>query len=172
MVTPAPLDAQELQRCVGPVEHARLLPRGAYVDAAVLQWEQHHFFGDWICAGRSADIAEPGMQRAVSVGTSGVLLTRGEGVHDPAADCGLAGTGAPVVPRMTLFPAAANAPAPLMRSSRWTAVVMAIRSAGSEGAARRLLGSAIAACLDWHISAPPSGPQTAATWRGRAFARH
>ncbi|MEO6823004.1 MAG: aromatic ring-hydroxylating dioxygenase subunit alpha [Candidatus Nanopelagicales bacterium] len=78
MVTPAPLDAQELQRCVGPVEQARLLPRGAYVDAAVLQWEQHHFFGDWICAGRSADIAEPGMQRAVSVGTSGVLLTRGE----------------------------------------------------------------------------------------------
>jgi glycine betaine catabolism A len=32
--------------------------------------------GGWVCLGRSADLAEPGSQRAESVGASGVLLVR------------------------------------------------------------------------------------------------
>jgi Rieske 2Fe-2S family protein len=53
-----------------------MLPREAYVDPAVFAWEQAHFFNGWVCVGRAADIDEPGKQTAISIGTSGVLLTR------------------------------------------------------------------------------------------------
>ena len=56
-----------------------MLPRAAYVDPAVFEWEQRHFFGGgWACAGRSEQLPEPGDQRAEMLGTGSVLLVRGE----------------------------------------------------------------------------------------------
>jgi Rieske 2Fe-2S family protein len=75
--TPAPLPVEELEACLRPFGHSRMLPGGAYSDPEVLAWEQVNFFdGSWVCAGREADAAEPRSQKAVRVGTTGVLLTR------------------------------------------------------------------------------------------------
>ena len=54
-----------------------MLPRSAYVDPAVFAWEQKYFFDSgWTCVGFSSQLAEPGAQRAESVGEGSVLLTR------------------------------------------------------------------------------------------------
>jgi len=54
-----------------------MLPRAAYTDPAVFEWEQRHFFGGgWLCVGRSDQVAKPGDQRAEPAGVAGVLLTR------------------------------------------------------------------------------------------------
>ena len=56
-----------------------MLPRAAYVDAAVFDWEQRHFLGGgWMCVARSDQLPEPGDQRAEATGEGGVLLVRGE----------------------------------------------------------------------------------------------
>jgi Rieske 2Fe-2S family protein len=56
-----------------------MLPRAAYVDPAVFEWEQRHFFGGgWMCVGRSDQVAEPGDQRAEAVSEGGILLVRDE----------------------------------------------------------------------------------------------
>jgi Rieske 2Fe-2S family protein len=78
-VEPAPLDPTALSASLRPFGDSRMLPPPAYVDPAVFGWEQHHFFaGDWMCVGRSEDVANPGDQRAESIGAEGVLLVRGE----------------------------------------------------------------------------------------------
>jgi Rieske 2Fe-2S family protein len=75
----APLDRAGVQEALRPFGQSRMLPREAYVDPAVFEWEQRHFFGGgWICAARSDQLAEPGDQRAEATGTGGVLLVRGE----------------------------------------------------------------------------------------------
>jgi glycine betaine catabolism A len=75
----APLDRVELDRSLLPFGHSRMLPRAAYVDPAVFDWEQRHFFDrEWICTGLSEDVAQPGDQRAEALGSAGVLLTRGQ----------------------------------------------------------------------------------------------
>ncbi len=56
-----------------------MLPRAAYVDPAVFEWEQRNFFGGgWVCVARSEQLPQPGDQRAEAIGTGGVLLVRGE----------------------------------------------------------------------------------------------
>jgi Rieske 2Fe-2S family protein len=56
-----------------------MLPRAAYVDPAVFEWEKRHMFGGgWVCAGRSDQVAAPGDTRAEPVGPGSVLLTRAE----------------------------------------------------------------------------------------------
>ena len=75
----APLPAEGLAAALGPFGESRLLPRAAYVDQAVFEWEQRHFFrGGWMCVGRSEEVAHVGDQRAESVGGAGVFLVRGE----------------------------------------------------------------------------------------------
>jgi Rieske 2Fe-2S family protein len=66
-----------------------MLPREAYVDPAVFDWEQRHIFSSWTCVGYADDLPEPGSQRAVSLGSGGVLLTRDEDgrVHAFANTC-------------------------------------------------------------------------------------
>lgn len=62
-----------------PSGSGRMLPRGAYVDPAVLSWELAHFFADsWVCVGRSRDLPEPGSRHAVRIGNEGALLVRSE----------------------------------------------------------------------------------------------
>ncbi len=74
---PAPLPVGALQATLQPFGLARMLPREAYVDEAVLAWEREHLFdGGWVCAGRIDDLAEPTSQKAVRIGATGVLLVR------------------------------------------------------------------------------------------------
>jgi Rieske 2Fe-2S family protein len=76
---PAPVDQAALAASLAPFGQSRMLPRTAYVDPAVFEWEQRHFFGGgWMCVGRSDQVAEPGGQRAEAVGEGGVLLVRDE----------------------------------------------------------------------------------------------
>ena len=77
--SPAPVDQAALAASLGPFGQSRMLPRTAYVDPAVFEWEQRHFFGGgWMCVGRSDQVPEPGGQRAEAVGEGGVLLVRDE----------------------------------------------------------------------------------------------
>jgi glycine betaine catabolism A len=78
-VAPAPLDPAGLADALQPFGESRMLPRAAYVDPAVFAWEQRNFFdGGWTCVGFSAELANPGDQRAEPVGAGSVLLTRAE----------------------------------------------------------------------------------------------
>ena len=76
---PAPLDPGAVAQALAPFGESRMLPRAAYVDPAVFEWEKRHMFGGgWVCAGRSDQVAAPGEMRAEPVGTGSVLLTRAE----------------------------------------------------------------------------------------------
>jgi glycine betaine catabolism A len=77
--TVAPLPADEVATAYAPFGHSRMLPRTAYLDPAVYDWEQANFFAGWHCLGRSERFAEPGTQTAVQTGAGGVLLVRDEG---------------------------------------------------------------------------------------------
>jgi Rieske 2Fe-2S family protein len=86
----APVDRLQVEAALQPFGHSRMLPRKAYVDEAVFQWEMRTFFaGGWICVGRGGDVPEPGDQAAVTLGRGGVLLTRDMGgrVHAFANTC-------------------------------------------------------------------------------------
>jgi Rieske 2Fe-2S family protein len=73
----APLDAEALESALAPFGRSRTLPGAAYTSDDVFRWEQRAFFeGSWFCAGRAADLTEPGSQRAVQVGSEAVLLVR------------------------------------------------------------------------------------------------
>jgi Rieske 2Fe-2S family protein len=77
VVPPAPLNSAALAESLLPFGESRMLPRAAYVDPAVFAWEQKHFFdGGWTCVGFTAEVASPGDQRAVPVGSGSVLLSR------------------------------------------------------------------------------------------------
>jgi glycine betaine catabolism A len=74
---PAPIDQAALHAVLAPFGQSHMLPREAYVDEALLAWEQDAFFrGGWVCVGRVIDLADPGDQRARAVGGAGLLLTR------------------------------------------------------------------------------------------------
>ncbi len=75
LVPPAPLDPDQVALALAPFGHSRMLPRDAYLDPAVLAWEQEQFFGGWVCVGRSSEISASGLT-AHSLGDYGVLLTR------------------------------------------------------------------------------------------------
>jgi phenylpropionate dioxygenase-like ring-hydroxylating dioxygenase large terminal subunit len=77
--SPAPLDPAALAESLKPFGQSRMLPRAAYTDPAVFEWEQRNFFGGgWLCVGRSEQVASPGDQRAETAGTGSVLLVRDE----------------------------------------------------------------------------------------------
>src|SRR5919198_509853 len=85
----APLPKDGLDATLAEFGQSRMLPREAYVEPAVFAWEQQHIFSSWMCVGYADDLPEPGSQRAVAVGTGGVLLTRDEdgAVHAFANVC-------------------------------------------------------------------------------------
>jgi Rieske 2Fe-2S family protein len=86
---PAPLPTADIDATLAEFGSSRMLPRAAYVDPAVFEWEQRQIFSAWQCVGYADDLPEPGAQRAVSVGNGGVLLTRDEdgAVHAFANTC-------------------------------------------------------------------------------------
>ena len=44
---PAPVPAADLAAALAPFGHSRMLPRAAYVDPAVFEWEQRNIFSGW-----------------------------------------------------------------------------------------------------------------------------
>ncbi len=77
--TAAPIDPASLERVLQPIERARTLPGTAYASPDVFAWEQRHFVqGSWLCLGRATDLAAPGDQRAVRIGSLSILLVRGD----------------------------------------------------------------------------------------------
>ncbi|MFF5363782.1 aromatic ring-hydroxylating dioxygenase subunit alpha [Streptomyces scabiei] len=74
----APLDPVGLNPVLEEnLSEARTLPVDAYLSPGVLAWEREHLFeAAWVCVGRSDQIAQPGDQKAIRVGTQGILLTR------------------------------------------------------------------------------------------------
>jgi Rieske 2Fe-2S family protein len=88
--THAPIDAAALDAVLAPFGESHMLPRVAYIDDGVLTWEQGAFFQEgWVCAGRTADVADPGDQQARSVGGAGLLMVRDSGgaLHTFANAC-------------------------------------------------------------------------------------
>jgi Rieske 2Fe-2S family protein len=75
---PAPVPADDLVAALAPFGRSRMLPRAAYVDPAVFEWEKHNIFSGWICVGHAGDLDGVGTQRAVGSGANGVLLVHGD----------------------------------------------------------------------------------------------
>jgi Rieske 2Fe-2S family protein len=75
---PAPVPADDLAAALAPFGQSRMLPRAAYVDPAVYEWEQRNIFSGWICVGHADDLDGVGTQRAVGTGANGVLLVHGD----------------------------------------------------------------------------------------------
>jgi Rieske 2Fe-2S family protein len=74
----APVDDATLAAILEPGASGRMLPAEAYTSEEVLAWERRHLFAEsWVCAGRSADLAEAGDRRALRVGDDSVVLVRG-----------------------------------------------------------------------------------------------
>ena len=55
-----------------------MLPREAYVDPGVFEWEKRNIFNGWHCVGHASDLDGIGAQRAVGSGANGILLVRGD----------------------------------------------------------------------------------------------
>ncbi len=73
----APINPVAARRAMAPFGASRTLPREAYISEDVLEWERHHFYEQsWVCVGRVQDTRAAGTQRAVRVGSEGVLLVR------------------------------------------------------------------------------------------------
>ena len=75
---PAPVPADDLAASLAPFGQSRMLPREAYVDPAVFEWEKRNIFGGWHCVGHAGDLEGVGAQKAVGSGKDGILLVRGE----------------------------------------------------------------------------------------------
>lgn len=75
---PAPVPAGDLAAALAPFGQSRMLPREAYVDPAVFEWERHHIFCGWTCVGNAGDLAAVGSQKAVGTGPNAILLVRGD----------------------------------------------------------------------------------------------
>ncbi len=74
----APVPADGLAAALAPFGESRMLPREAYVDPAVFDWEQRNIFSGWTCVGHAGDLTAVGSQRAIGSGPNGILLVRGE----------------------------------------------------------------------------------------------
>jgi len=74
----APVPADALAATLAPFGMSRMLPREAYVDPAVFEWEQRNIFAGWHCVGHASELDGVGAQRAVGSGANGVLLVRGD----------------------------------------------------------------------------------------------
>ncbi|HET7357892.1 MAG TPA: aromatic ring-hydroxylating dioxygenase subunit alpha [Nocardioidaceae bacterium] len=74
----APLDADQLALSLAAFGTSRMLPKAAYLDPAVLEWERQHVFGGWVCLGRTEGIEQPRSLKAFDLGNTTVLVSRDE----------------------------------------------------------------------------------------------
>ncbi|HMG43756.1 MAG TPA: aromatic ring-hydroxylating dioxygenase subunit alpha [Acidimicrobiales bacterium] len=64
--------------CADPVAGARLLPRSAYVDPDVFEFEKHTVFSrEWLCIAHENEVPEPGDVLALTVVDEPLLVVRG-----------------------------------------------------------------------------------------------
>src|SRR5258705_6762182 len=70
--------ADRLSAALAPFGQSRMLPREAYVDPAVFEWEQDNIFSGWTCVGHGSDLDAVGTQKAIGTGPNAILLVRGE----------------------------------------------------------------------------------------------
>ena len=75
---PAPVPADGLAAALAPFGQSRMLPREAYVDPAVFDWEQQHIFSGWTCVAHAGDLTAVGAQKAIGSGPNAILLVRGD----------------------------------------------------------------------------------------------
>jgi glycine betaine catabolism A len=70
-----PLTATEVERTTLPLEQATQLPRAAFTDDAVLEWELAELFrGGWVCAGHADQVRARGDYLMVEIGGDSVLV--------------------------------------------------------------------------------------------------
>ena len=75
---PAILTDAELAAVRKPFRAASLLPRHAYQDPEIFEWERREWFGrDWVCVGRSEDAGEPGTYFLTTVSEEPLVIVRG-----------------------------------------------------------------------------------------------
>jgi Rieske 2Fe-2S family protein len=74
----APVPSDGLAAALAPFGQSRMLPREAYVDPAVFEWEQHNIFSGWTCVGHASDLDTVGTQKAIGTGPNAILLVRAE----------------------------------------------------------------------------------------------
>ena len=72
------MPAAGLAAALAPFGQSRMLPREAYVDPEVFEWEQRALFSGWTCVGHASDLGGVGAQRAVGEGPNAMLLVRGD----------------------------------------------------------------------------------------------
>src|SRR4051812_50207416 len=74
-----PLAAADVERTRQPLEQATQLPRAAFVDPAVLGWEQDALFcGGRVCAGHVDPVRERGDFLMLALGTDSVFVVAGD----------------------------------------------------------------------------------------------
>ena len=72
---PAPIAAADIAAVRKPYRAASLLPRPAYQDPAVFDWERDHIFRrDWLCVGRESELPEAGSYRVAEIHGEDVVL--------------------------------------------------------------------------------------------------
>ncbi|MDQ6794145.1 MAG: aromatic ring-hydroxylating dioxygenase subunit alpha [Chloroflexota bacterium] len=71
------LTAEEIAAVRRPFRAASLLPRRAYHDPAILDWEREHIFrSDWLCVGRESDVPEAGSYRLIEIQGEDIIVVR------------------------------------------------------------------------------------------------
>ena len=158
---PAPVPADDLAAALAPFGQSRMLPRAAYVDPAVFEWEQANIFSGWICVGHASELAGVGAQRAVGSGANAVLLVRGDDDEHPRLREHLQAPRSRTAARAAQLPSAATSSAPTTRGP--TASTVGVRNAPGfsdvDGFAPEEFGLAPLRLANWHgwLFVDPSG---------------
>ena len=75
---PGILTAEELASVRRPFRAARLLPRRAYHDQAIYDWERANFFSaDWVIVGRASEAPDPGTYFLTELDGEPIIVVRG-----------------------------------------------------------------------------------------------
>ena len=79
----SPFTAEELEPTMRPLLEASLLPRRAYTDEAVAEWELRNLFlGGWTCVGHVSAFAQRGAYLTVELGRESLLFVEGNGFYN------------------------------------------------------------------------------------------
>jgi phenylpropionate dioxygenase-like ring-hydroxylating dioxygenase large terminal subunit len=69
------LRAEDVDQTCRPMEEATMLPRAAFTDPGVLEWEREALFlGGWICAGHADQVRERGQYLKVEIGDESIFV--------------------------------------------------------------------------------------------------
>jgi Rieske 2Fe-2S family protein len=75
MLQMLPLRSEDVEQTCRPLEEATMLPRAAFTEPAVLDWELDALFlGGWVCAGHVDQVSQRGQYLTVSIGTESIVV--------------------------------------------------------------------------------------------------